>query len=63
MKAIANYNMGFDNGTFVKGEAYNYRKADKNDDSQKFFITTEEKTEQELWDTEFDILFTIEGEE
>lgn len=62
MKAIANYNMGFDKGTFVKGKAYNYRRADE-ENSQRFFITTEENAEQELWDTEFDILFTIEGEE
>lgn len=64
MKAVANYNMGFDNGTFVKGKAYDYRFEDVEQDgpASKFFITTEEKAEQELWDAEFNMLFTIKGE-
>lgn len=65
MKAVANYNMGFDNGTFVKGKAYDYRfeEVELDGPARKFFITTEERVEQELWDSEFNILFTIEGEE
>lgn len=63
MKAVANYNMGFDNGSFIKGKAYDYRFEEREGPARIFFITTEERKEQELWDTEFNMLFTIEGEE
>lgn len=56
-KVIANYNMEFNNGSFQKNKIYNYRINPNN--SEQILITTEEEKEQELWYTEFDILFTL----
>lgn len=56
-KAIANYNMGFNNGKFVKDKIYHYRFDPA--DAAMVLVTTEEGTEQDLWYTEFDILFTL----
>ena len=54
-KAIADYSMIFNNGSFIKGKEYKFR-IDSND---KVYITTEEGKEQELWYSEFDTLFTF----
>lgn len=54
---MANYNMGFNNGKFIKGKIYNYREDPNN--SEKVFVTTEEGKEQDLWYTELDMLFTF----
>lgn len=56
-KATANYNMSFNNGHFEKGKSYDFR-ADPHD-STGVLVTTEEGTEQDLWYTEFDVLFTL----
>lgn len=55
--AVANYNMSFNNGSFLKNKEYEY-KNDPND-SKKILITTEEHKEQDLLVTEFNMLFTI----
>lgn len=56
-KAMANFNMNFNNGNFIKNKVYTYRMDP--DDSSRVLITTEKNTEQKLWYTEFDTLFTI----
>lgn len=62
-EATANYNIEFDNGNFLKDKVYKYKIDPKN--SEKVLITTEQGNIQELWYTEFDMLFTkysLEGE-
>jgi len=54
MEAIANYNMTFNCGNFKKNKKYKYRCENK-----KIYVTTEENKEQELLETEFNILFTF----
>lgn len=56
-KVSADYNMKFNNGSFVKGNIYEYKENPK--DSTKVFVTTEEGKEQDLWYSEFNVLFTI----
>ena len=58
-EAIANYNMSFDNGNFIKGKTYKYRRSDK--DPAFILVTIEREKEQELWHTEFDTLFTLKN--
>ena len=58
-KAIANYNMGFNNGCFKRGKEYKYRKNPKPNVNAEILVTTEEGTEQEFWYKEFDMLFTL----
>ena len=55
-KAIANYNMQFDNGKFYKNKIYEYYKSKENQD---IFIITETGTPQKLWKKDFEILFTL----
>ena len=55
--AIANYNIEFNQGKFYKDKKYKYRINPKN--SAQVLVTTEKGTEQDLWFTEFDTLFTI----
>lgn len=57
IKAIANYNMEFDKGSFIKGKEYKYRI--NPEDLSQVLITTEKGTEQDLWYSEFDMLFTL----
>ena len=45
-KAIANYNMGFNNGKFIKDKIYHYRFDPA--DAARVLVTTEEGTEQDL---------------
>lgn len=54
MEATANYNMTFNCGNFKKDKKYKYRYENK-----KIYVTTEENKEQELLETEFNILFTF----
>lgn len=56
-KATANYNMSFNNGHFEKGKSYEFRTDPY--DSAGVLVTAEEGTEQNLWYTEFDVLFTL----
>ena len=56
-KATANYNMRFDKGKFIKDKEYKYRI--NPEDLSQVLITTEEGTKQDLWYSEFDILFTL----
>jgi hypothetical protein len=53
-KAQANYNMTFDNGHFNKENKYDYR-----EENGKFFVTTEERIEQDFTCAEFNTFFTI----
>lgn len=55
-KAVATINMSFDNGSFKKGKAYNYR---KDPDHGLVYITTEEGKEQDLLYVEFDLFFEV----
>ena len=56
-KAAANFNMIFNEGSFLKNKAYKYR-IDPND-PDKVLVTTEEGKEQDLWYSEFDMIFTL----
>lgn len=53
-KALANYNMQFDNGKFYKNKIYKYY-----EQSKEIFITTERGSFQKLWKKDFNILFTL----
>lgn len=52
----ANFNMTFDNGSFIKNEPYQF----KTDISKNLvYVTTEEGKKQEFSFPEFDTLFTL----
>ena len=55
-KAIANFNMTFNEGHFKKGNPYSYEYAD---DNNSIIITTEEGNKSNITFEEFHILFSI----
>lgn len=55
-KVRANFNMTFNNDNhFQKDKEYSYR---QDSSTKKFFVTTEDGTEQEFFLSEFNTLFT-----
>lgn len=56
-KVKANYNMTFDNGSFLRGHEYNYRDGDAT--AATYLVTTEEGKEQPFYGAELNIFFTI----
>ena len=60
MAAEANYNMSFDNDSFNRGKKYEYQW-----DAEKklFYVKGELGVGQEFYLSEFNILFTLAGDE
>ena len=57
MKASANYNMTFNEGSFIKNQPYDYEYKDES--REDVLVTTEEGKVQEFPYSEFDVLFSL----